>query len=72
MFLKVLIEGKATLYYYEESNIQKFYYTLDKGNITPLVYKQYLYSKETAPNTIAQGDAMDAKKSGIATTLILK
>lgn len=67
VFLKVLIEGKATLYYYEESNIHKFYYTLDQGNITPLVYKKYLYSKETAPNTIAQGDAMDAKKSGIAT-----
>lgn len=42
LFLKVLIEGKANLYLYEEGNLKRFFYTLDNSDIEQLVYKIYL------------------------------
>lgn len=42
LFLKVLIEGKASLYLYEDKNIEKFFFNVDNGDIAQLVYKSYL------------------------------
>ncbi|PKQ46120.1 outer membrane beta-barrel protein [Confluentibacter flavum] len=42
LFLKVLIEGKANLYLYEEGNLKRFFYMVDNSNIEQLVYKIYL------------------------------
>lgn len=41
LFLKVLIEGKATLYIYEDGNLMRFFYKKDDSQITQLIYKRY-------------------------------
>ncbi|MCU4174674.1 hypothetical protein [Carboxylicivirga sp. N1Y90] len=46
VFLKVLIEGKANLYFYENNKgLKRFFYKLDNSTIEPLVYKQYFNSE---------------------------
>lgn len=42
IFLKPLIEGKATLYHYNSKQIERFYYKMEDGEIEPLIYKIYL------------------------------
>ena len=41
LFLKVLIEGKATLYLYDEVNLRRFFYKNNDSEIKQLVYKVY-------------------------------
>lgn len=41
-FLKVLIEGKASLYSFEDSKIKRFFYRVDESNIEQLVFKSYI------------------------------
>lgn len=45
LFLKVLIEGKATLFYYEKGTFSKYFYTLDSSNAEQLIFKSYLNSE---------------------------
>ena len=42
LFLKVLLEGTASLYYYEESTLKRFFYRTRNSSVQQLVYKQYL------------------------------
>lgn len=42
IFLKILVSGPAILYVYRSAGITQFYYQLNGGRITPLVYKRYL------------------------------
>ena len=49
IFLKVLLEGRASLYYYEDGSLQRFFYSLSDTLIKQLIYKEYL----TADKTIA-------------------
>jgi hypothetical protein len=42
LFLNVLVEGKASLYYYEDQNLQRFFYSVDDSAIKQLVYKKYV------------------------------
>ncbi|RAV30218.1 outer membrane beta-barrel protein [Sinomicrobium soli] len=41
LFLKVLVEGKASLYRYADGNMIRYYYRMDGGEMVPLVYKKY-------------------------------
>jgi hypothetical protein len=41
LFLKVLVEGKASLYQYEEKNLTRFFYSVNNSEITQLIYKSY-------------------------------
>jgi hypothetical protein len=41
IFLKILIEGKATLYYYQDFYHTRLFYSIDNSPITQLVYKEY-------------------------------
>jgi len=41
LFLKVLLEGKANLYQYNEEGMERFFYSNDGGLIKPLVFKLY-------------------------------
>ena len=41
VFLKQLVEGKASLFRYEDGNLRRFFYQVDQGEIEPLVYKKY-------------------------------
>ncbi|MGE5393865.1 MAG: hypothetical protein ACM3P1_03920 [Candidatus Saccharibacteria bacterium] len=40
LFLKVLLEGKATLYSYKNDKVERFFYSLNDSLINPLTYKQ--------------------------------
>jgi len=46
LFLKVLVEGKANLYFYETKNLYRFFYNNDNSNIEQLVYKSYQNSND--------------------------
>lgn len=41
VFLKVLVDGEATLYEYIERNLQRFFYSFQNDNIQQLIYKRY-------------------------------
>ncbi|WP_452225194.1 tRNA modification GTPase [Lacinutrix chionoecetis] len=42
LFLEVLIEGDANLYFYEDGNLTRFFFNLQNSDIEQLVYKSYL------------------------------
>jgi hypothetical protein len=42
LFMEVLVEGKASLYYYEDKEIKRFLYSVSDSDIKQLVYKEYL------------------------------
>ena len=41
LFLKVLLEGKATLFSYEGGNLQRYFYRVDSSNVEQLIHKSY-------------------------------
>lgn len=41
LFLKVLIEGKANLYLYQDGNLKRFFYKTDTSSIKQLIFKSY-------------------------------
>ncbi len=42
LFLRLLIDGKATLYQYEDGNLLRFFYSVEQSPVQQLVYKRYL------------------------------
>lgn len=42
MFLKVLLNGKASLFYYADDNSQRFFYSISDTSINQLIYRKYL------------------------------
>ena len=46
LFLKVLIEGKASLYEYLEVGLQRYFYTIDDSNMEQLVFKSYKVDRD--------------------------
>lgn len=52
LFLKVLLEGEANLYYYHDFNLKRFFFKPQNSDIKQLVYKQY---KQT-PTKIAENN----------------
>lgn len=57
VFLKVLMKGAANLYLYRDANVRRFYHQKSEGDISILVYKEYLNDD----NKIAKND--DYKKT---------
>ncbi len=49
LFLKVLIEGEASLYMYEDGDLRLFFFQAPRQDIRQLIYKKYIVD----PNTIA-------------------
>jgi hypothetical protein len=47
LFLKVLIEGGASLFLYEDEGLIRFFYKVDDPEISQLVYKKYLPAKNS-------------------------
>ncbi|KPH13583.1 outer membrane beta-barrel protein [Chryseobacterium sp. ERMR1:04] len=41
LFLKYIVEGKADLFYYEDSDIRKFFFDKDNSETQQLIYKPY-------------------------------
>lgn len=50
LFLKVLIDGKTSLFFYEEGNLTRFFYKTNDSEIQQLVYKRYLLNNKIAQN----------------------
>jgi len=51
LFLKVLVEGKATLYSYEEGDFRKYFFKMDSSVVEQLIFKSYSVSRfETKEN----------------------
>lgn len=48
LLLKVIVEGAASLYRYDDGNLSRFFYTVDGSEMTQLVYKRYLVDEKTA------------------------
>ncbi len=42
LFLKVLVEGKANLYSYQDGHLKRYFYKTDKETIEQLIYKSYV------------------------------
>ncbi len=53
LFLKVLVEGKASLYMYNEYNLTRFFYSVNDTSINQLVYKQYQSINENGTMLVA-------------------
>lgn len=47
LFLKVIIEGEASLYEYMDKNLKRFFFKVKDEDITQLVYKKYRKNAET-------------------------
>lgn len=50
IFLKVLIEGAATMFIYIDGNLTRFFYKLGDSEIEQLVYKKYLIDNKILHN----------------------
>lgn len=48
LLLKVLIEGKASLYLYDEGSLTRFFYKINDTEIKQLVYKSYLVNENSS------------------------
>lgn len=47
LFLKVLLEGKADLFLYEDGNLKRFFYNIDNSEVKQLIFKEYLTPKNS-------------------------
>lgn len=52
VFLKVLVEGIANLYYYENQNYKRFFYNKEGSDVEQLIYKSYQVSYTTIEKNI--------------------
>lgn len=48
LFLKVVIEGKASLYEYRDGNLTRYFFGMQNSEISQLVYKSYLTADKRA------------------------
>ncbi|HRB70227.1 outer membrane beta-barrel protein [Flavobacterium sp. WV_118_3] len=49
-FLRVLVQGDASLYLFEDENSYKFFYSYNGSEIEPLIFKSYLEGTEIRAN----------------------
>ncbi|QQV01398.1 MULTISPECIES: outer membrane beta-barrel protein [Chryseobacterium] len=47
LFLNKIVNGKASLYYYKEKNITRYFYSIDDSNPEQLIYKAYKYNNSS-------------------------
>ena len=53
LFLKILIEGKASLYNYNDRNLIRYFYKMeDSDNINQLIYKKYKVNNQVNENNL--------------------
>ncbi|MEB8328509.1 tRNA modification GTPase [Flavobacteriaceae bacterium KMM 6897] len=41
LFLMVLVQGKANLYFYKDRNLNRYFFNIDNSDIEQLIYKRY-------------------------------
>jgi hypothetical protein len=65
VFLKVMVEGKATLYHFEDSNFTKYFYSgTDISKTEQLVYKEYMLDGRVAENNFFRQQLYNLMKDG--------
>jgi len=42
LYLKILVEGKITLFQYTDGDLNRFFYKVEDSNVEPLIFKNYL------------------------------
>ncbi len=42
LFLKLLVEGEASLYLYKDRNLSRFFYHINKEDVRQLIFKEYI------------------------------
>jgi hypothetical protein len=52
LFLKVLVDGEASLFLYVDGDLTRFFYKLNDSVISQLVYKRYLINQNIAQNNL--------------------
>jgi hypothetical protein len=73
LFLKYLIDGKADLFYYENNDVQRFFFSTNDSEIKQLVYKPYYltdtqiayneeYKKQLSDNLNCTSSQQDFKR----------
>jgi hypothetical protein len=50
LFLRTIIEGNASLYFYVDANLTRFFYKMDDSEIKQLVFKSYLIGDKISQN----------------------
>jgi hypothetical protein len=58
IFLKVVVDGKADLFYYSGEELVLFFYRIDNSPIEQLIYKQYLTSNDKTNTTVTDQQKM--------------
>lgn len=70
LFLKALVEGKITLYQYEDGNLVKYFYsTGDNIKAEQLVYKEYMIEGRVAENNFFRQQLYNVMKDNYAQTI---
>tara|TARA_B110000967_G_C18863293_1_gene551283 strand:+ start:141 stop:1364 length:1224 start_codon:yes stop_codon:yes gene_type:complete len=74
LLLKVLIEGQANLYHYEDGNLERYFFNKDNSNIKQLIFKSYKTNEYNVGknNRFKQQLWNDLKCSSITTNNIKK
>lgn len=52
-FLRELVAGDASLYFYQNNNFRRFFYSIDNSEILPLVYKKYKLNNSTISENVS-------------------
>jgi hypothetical protein len=67
VLLKVLVEGNATLYVYEDGNLIRYFYSGGDAaaDTSQLIYKEYKVNEKLAYNNLFRGQLYDAMKSSL-------
>jgi hypothetical protein len=64
LFLRVVIEGNATLYQYQDSNLTRFFYSIGETDKVQLIYKRFL------PNGLLTIGRNETYKEQLETTML--
>lgn len=64
LFLKTLVEGKATLYAYEDTNLYRYFYSVNNSAVEQLIFKSYQI------RSTSTGEYINTFTSGIVHTYI--
>jgi len=72
LFLKVMLQGKASLYYFEDENLMRYFFNKDHGPIEQLIFKKYktAYNKIGVNNSFKQQLWNNLKCKNISTNTI--
>ena len=72
LFLKVILEGKAKLYSYDDNKLKRFFYSLNDTLVTQLVYLETLKGTTLVKNTSYQQQLWSSVKAPNATMNSIK